>query len=297
MKIEGAGLTDRGRVRPHNEDSVLIDVEHGVFAVADGMGGHAAGEVASSLAVETITHMLCRPREEGADLPDLLRRSIEEANRRIAARGEANPECRHMGTTVVAALADGARFCIAHVGDSRAYLVRDGELHQLTSDHSFVNELVRLGMLSREQAARDPRRNVVTRALGSGTVVAPDILESDAAPGDTLLLCSDGLNTMLDDERILALVEACADDVDLAGERLVEAANAAGGEDNISVVVVRFADEDDVTAPTGPVSSGDAVPEPPSAPEAEGAPSPAPAGGDDDVRDAEDADTMEQNER
>ncbi|MEN6525478.1 MAG: PP2C family serine/threonine-protein phosphatase, partial [Candidatus Polarisedimenticolia bacterium] len=204
MKISGAGLTDRGRVRPHNEDSVLIDVEHGVFAVADGMGGHAAGEVASSLAVETITQMLCRPREEGADLPDLLRRSIEEANRRIAARGEANPECRHMGTTVVAALADGARFCIAHVGDSRAYLVRDGELHQLTSDHSFVNELVRLGMLSREQAARDPRRNVVTRALGSGTVVAPDILESDAAPGDTLLLCSDGLNTMLDDERILA---------------------------------------------------------------------------------------------
>ena len=152
-------------------------------------------------------------------------------------------------------------------------------------------------MLSREQAARDPRRNVVTRALGSGTVVAPDILESDAAPGDTLLLCSDGLNTMLDDERILALVEACADDVDLAGERLVEAANAAGGEDNISVVVVRFADEDDVTAPTGPVSSGDVLPEPRSVPEAEGAPSPAPAGGDDDVRDAEDADTMEQNER
>ncbi len=243
MKIAGAGLSDRGRVRPHNEDALLVDLDHGVFAVADGMGGHAAGEVASGLAIEALTERLARPRVDGADVVEMLREAIEESNRRIAQRSEQNPECRHMGTTVVVAVAEGDRYWVAHVGDSRAYLIRGGTLHQLTSDHSFVNELVRLGMLSREQAARDPRRNVVTRALGSGTVVAPDIVEGQAQPGDVLILCSDGLNTMLEDDHILELAVAAGADPAAICARLVDAANGAGGEDNVTVIALGFAGE------------------------------------------------------
>lgn len=240
MRIAATGLSDCGRMRPHNEDAHLVDVEHGVFAVADGMGGHAAGEVASGIAIDALRELLCRPRTGDPDVPELLRRAVDEANRRIAVKSDENPECRHMGTTLVVALVAGPRFWIAHVGDSRAYLLRDGAIQQLTSDHSFVNELVRLGMLSREQAARDPRRNVVTRALGSGTVVAPDIVEGIALPGDLLVLCSDGLNTMLDDRAICEVIERAGSDLERAARDLVEAANAAGGEDNVTVVVLGF---------------------------------------------------------
>jgi serine/threonine protein phosphatase PrpC len=242
MRVSGTGLSDRGRVRPHNEDALLVDLAHGVFAVADGMGGHAAGEVASSIAIEALTERLARPRADGVDVADMLRDAIEESNRRIAVRSDESPDCRHMGTTVVVAVTDGDGYWIAHVGDSRAYLVRDGEIHQLTSDHSFVNELVRLGMLSREQAARDPRRNVVTRALGSGTVVAPDILEGRARHGDVVILCSDGLNTMLDDHQILEVATGASGDIGRICTGLVDTANQAGGEDNITVIVLGFED-------------------------------------------------------
>lgn len=243
MKISVSGVTDRGRVRPHNEDALIVDLAHGVFAVADGMGGHAAGEVASGLAIDVVTELLARRRPSDEDAVELLRRAVDLSNERIASHSENSPEYRHMGTTIVVAIAAGARYWIAHVGDSRAYLVRGAEIFQLTSDHSFVNELVRLGMLSREQAARDPRRNVVTRALGSGAGVAPDIFEGEAAPGDVLVLCSDGLNTMLDDQRILSVLRG-AGSIERGSAELVAAANAAGGEDNVTVVVVSF-DADD----------------------------------------------------
>lgn len=240
MTLHGCGETHQGRVRPHNEDAFLVDLEHGVFAVADGMGGHAAGEVASGLAVETLSEILGRPRGGDEDAPELLRSAVEEASRRITSRSDEHPEFRSMGTTIVVVLVDGPRLSLAHVGDSRAYLVRSGTIRRLTSDHSFVYELVRLGMLSPEQAARDPRRNVVTRALGSGAPVAPDIWQGDLEPRDRLLLCSDGLTTMLTDEQILAVLDAAPEALEKACTSLIEAANSAGGEDNVTVVLLGY---------------------------------------------------------
>jgi len=255
MTICACGQTDRGLLRPHNEDALLISLDHGVFAVADGMGGHAAGEVASGLAIEAVREVLDRPRSPEDAMPDLIRRAIDEANRRIADRIQLRPEYRGMGTTLVLAVVEGERYWIAHVGDSRAYRIRGSEIRQLTSDHSFVNELVRLGMLSREQAARDPRRNVVTRALGSGPSVAADVVEEVAQPGDLILLCSDGLNSMLDDQTILATARAAEQDLDDGCRRLVAAANAAGGEDNVTVILVQPAGSRvDTTTPTQPVT-------------------------------------------
>ena len=240
MTIAAHGITDRGIVRPHNEDALHLDAEHGVFAVADGMGGHAAGEVASGLAVDALKEVFSQPRTSEVDYPALFRSAFEEANARIAQRIRENPECTGMGTTAVVAVVDGRRLWIAHVGDSRAYRIRNGMIEQLTSDHSFVNELVRLGMLSREQAARDPRRNVVTRALGSGPSVVPDVFHDMIQPGDIIVLCSDGLNTMLDDASILEEVERAGDDMERVCQSLVEAANQAGGEDNVTVVAASY---------------------------------------------------------
>ena len=263
MIVAGAGLTDRGRLRPHNEDSLLVEAEHGLFAVADGMGGHAAGEVASHLAIEAVRASLADAPKADGDMPARLRDAIEEANRRIAEQIEQQPECRGMGTTLVVAVSAGQRCWIAHIGDSRAYLIRDAQITQLTADHSFVNELVRLGMLSREQAARDPRRNVVTRALGSGAMVVPEIHEYRVEPGDTLLLCSDGLNTMLADERILAVALEAGAALEAICAGLIAAANAAGGEDNISVVAIRWQGDGELGdgwSPPAPPATGEAAP-------------------------------------
>lgn len=253
MKISAAGLTDKGLLRPHNEDALLLIDTHGVFAVADGMGGHAAGEVASHLAVEAIEETLAKRTEQlEVSIPELLLQAVEDANQRIARQMDEHPECRGMGTTVVIAVVHGGHFWVAHVGDSRAYLLRDNELRQLTTDHSLVNELVRLGMLSREQAARDPRRNVVTRALGSGTVVVPDIQHEQLLAGDRILLCSDGLTTMLGDRTIRELLSQPDLSLDEICTRLVQAANDAGGEDNVTVVLVELEGpcEDDPTRPS-----------------------------------------------
>jgi protein phosphatase len=253
VKISAAGLTDKGLLRPHNEDALLLIDTHGVFAVADGMGGHAAGEVASHLAVEAIEETLAKRTEQlEVSIPELLLQAVEDANQRIARQMDEHPECRGMGTTVVIAVVHGGHFWVAHVGDSRAYLLRDNELRQLTTDHSLVNELVRLGMLSREQAARDPRRNVVTRALGSGTVVVPDIQHEQLLAGDRILLCSDGLTTMLGDRTIRELLSQPDLSLDEICMRLVQAANDAGGEDNVTVVLVELEGprEDDPTRPS-----------------------------------------------
>lgn len=239
MKITGTGHTDKGRLRPHNEDALLVLPEAGVFAVADGMGGHAAGEVASRLAIEAVSEILSNDRE--GSVPELLQQAMEQANRKISSVIERCPEFRGMGTTIVVAVTRGSQLWIGHLGDSRAYLVRDGALTQLTADHSLVNELVRLGMLSREEAAQDSRRNVVTRALGSGSAVTPDVIDETIRGDDMILLCSDGLNTMLEDAAILEIAQDNAEDLAEVCRHLIAAANDAGGEDNITVVAFRAA--------------------------------------------------------
>ncbi len=258
MKLEACGRSDKGRIRPHNEDALLVDPETGLFAVADGMGGHAAGEVASRLAIEAVRDMMPEGAksagEQGIDA--LLRRTIAEANRRIADTIRSKPEYYGMGTTLVIGLVEDDRLWIAHVGDSRAYLLRDNRMALLTNDHSLVNELVRLGILSREKAATDPRRNVVTRALGSGASVVPDVSQETLRPGDVLLLCSDGLNTMVPDTAIELALASGGGDLEATCAALVDAANEAGGEDNVTVVLAGPAGDSDATA-SSEASTGD----------------------------------------
>ncbi len=243
MKPLAFGLTDVGRRREKNEDAFFLDTVLGFYAVADGMGGHAAGEVASHLAIETLGEAMRREGwdpghatyEEGAER---LQEAIAEANRRICESIVDHDERRGMGTTLVALVALDHRAIIAHVGDSRAYLIREGQIHRLTSDHSWVNEQVKLGLLTDDDAQRHPMRNIVTRALGSRAEVAIDLSIETLAPGDTFLLCSDGLNTMLSDPEIHEILTRHGGDPEAACQALVSAANARGGEDNVTVIVL-----------------------------------------------------------
>ena len=243
MKPAAFGLTDVGRRREKNEDAFVVDPALGLYAVADGMGGHAAGEIASTLAVTTLEESVrgggWRPdsASEG-DAARALEAAILDANRRICDSIQRHDEHRGMGTTLVALLALPGKAVLAHVGDSRAYLVRRGSLSRLTSDHSWVNEQVKLGLLTDDDAQRHPMRNIVTRALGSRPDVAMDLVVESLVPGDVFVLCSDGLNTMLSDAEIRALVEKHRGQPDAACRALVSAANARGGEDNVTVVVI-----------------------------------------------------------
>ena len=246
MNVRAFGLTDVGRRREGNEDEYRFDVGLGFFAVADGMGGHAAGEVAARLAVETMLEAVRRSSatETPSEFDPLiasssLREAIDEANRRICESIASHEEQRGMGTTIAAVLAAGDRAVVAHVGDSRVYLLREGRLLRLTSDHSWVNEQVKLGLLSDDAAQRHPMRNIVTRALGSRADVDVEIALESIRRGDVLLLCSDGLNTMLADDEIRDLLGAHHDDPEAAARTLVAAANARGGDDNVTVIVVR----------------------------------------------------------
>lgn len=234
--VESAGLTDPGRVRRRNEDSYVCAPP--LFAVADGMGGAQAGELASRIAAAVF-------REAGGadslDAQARLRSIIQEANRRIYARAARDPEVSGMGTTVTAALLAGEALAIGHVGDSRAYRIRDGELEQLTDDHSLVADLVRSGRLSPEEAELHPQRSVITRALGTDPAVEIDSLSLDARAGDVFLLCSDGLTTMVDETTLLKTV-AGSPSLAAAARALVGSANREGGEDNITVVLFSLAD-------------------------------------------------------
>jgi protein phosphatase len=241
MTGDAYGLSDVGRRRDSNEDEFLVDSALGVYAVADGMGGHAAGEVASGIAIRTLSRTL---RGDDGDWTDTawvageLRRAIDQANHEICDSVEAREEWRGMGTTLVALTVAGGTAVVAHVGDSRAYLLRDGNLHRLTSDHSWVNEQVKLGLLSDEDAQHHPMRNIVTRALGNRHDVEVDVSEEPIRGGDTFLLCSDGLNTMLGDDQIRDTLVRHRDVPREACRALVEAANERGGEDNTTVVVL-----------------------------------------------------------
>src|SRR5919197_926932 len=238
--VEQAFRTDTGRQRDANEDAYFA--QSPVFAVADGMGGAQAGEVASRLAAESFDAV-----QRGEESPEAYLRAIAKtANARIHRLAESDTSRSGMGTTLTAALVEGDEVGFAHVGDSRAYLFRDGELKLLTSDHSLVEELRRQGRLTDEQAEDHPQRSIITRALGPEREVVVDTMTYRARPGDVYLLCSDGLTTMVKEERIAAILTE-ADDLEAAVDRLVEEANAAGGRDNITVVAFRL-EEGEVAA-------------------------------------------------
>jgi serine/threonine protein phosphatase PrpC len=240
MKLVVGVRTDKGRVREGNEDDKLTDKTMGLYAVADGMGGHQAGEVASATAIEALRAAVA----SGTPIRD----AITLANDAVLERSAADERLRGMGTTMTAAtLAAGGTLLIGHVGDSRAYLVRDGELRQITEDHSLVEEMVRGGELTPEQAEVHPQRSVITRALGIDPGVEVDLYPVELQEGDRVLLCSDGLTGMVRTEEIAAVLQREPDPQKAASE-LVEAANEAGGEDNITVVLLDVVADDSPAA-------------------------------------------------
>ncbi len=247
MNRASFGMTDVGRRRDSNEDSFLDADDLGLYAVADGMGGHAAGEVASRMAIETLLQTMREQPWSGSqpgidEVGNALRDAIESANRKICESVETRAEWRGMGTTMVAMAAVGSDAVIGYVGDSRAYRLRAGQMERLTSDHSWVNEQVKMGLLTDEDAQRHPMRNIVTRALGNRVDVSVDLVTDVMRSGDVYLLCSDGLNTMLEDDEIRRLLAEHAEDPRRACEALVDSANDHGGEDNTTVIAVRVTD-------------------------------------------------------
>ena len=242
MILRSAARTDVGRRRRANEDCYAIVAELGYFVVADGMGGHKAGQLASRLAAEAATAALEALEGSAATLTEKLRCTIAAANREIYVAAQAKAEFSGMGTTVVSLLATDGRVALAHVGDSRAYLVRGGRIRQLTDDHSVVGELVRRREITESAAREHPHRHVLTRAVGVRREVAPDLAELTSAPGDLFVLCSDGLTGLVRDEEIAAAANASTD-LDAICAQLVDLANERGGEDNITVVLVRYEKE------------------------------------------------------
>ena len=275
VRYTAAAVTDRGRKRSSNEDAFGYSVEHGVYIVCDGMGGAAAGEIASSLAVDEVlklvtervaeritdrvtdraaVHATGNSEEDGSPahhpLPSIAEEAVVAANNAIHSRAQRNARLAGMGTTLVALLAsmpeEDRRVWILNVGDSRCYRLRDHHIQLCTQDHSLVEEQVRLGRMSRSEAARSPLRNVITRALGTQVSVTPDLIEAEVEPGDLFLLCSDGLTRELSDEKIESILNTSiggmnpeAVPLEELCNRLIQAANKAGGHDNITCLIVR----------------------------------------------------------
>ena len=239
MHITCAGRTDVGIIRSGNEDNFLVVADRGIFVVADGMGGHAAGEVASEMAVRFVARELGSLKGLGDDqVADRMRTAIRAANGAIFQRTLTEHDKRGMGTTVTALVLYDARFLIGQVGDSRAYLYRDGKLIQLTKDHSYVQEQVDAGYLTPEQARSHPYSNVITRCVGANSDVMPDIYLGTAQPRDLFLLASDGLTGMLDDAQLAELLGDKRGPEEQVDE-LVGEANRHGGLDNITAIIVR----------------------------------------------------------
>jgi protein phosphatase len=256
VNIEVGARTDVGRVRDNNEDAYRIEPSIGLYVISDGMGGEAHGEVASNLAVETIVEhcqaSLADPattnhgdlRPELSPRTNRLAGAVHLANRRIYELGERNLEQRGMGATVVAAWMEGLRLSLAHVGDSRAYLLRAAALEQLTADHSLVAEQVRQGLITPQQAESSELQNVLTRALGPHEEIGIDAGEHTLMPGDTLLMCTDGVSRMVTDEEIASTLMTSIS-AQQAADRLVDLANENGGIDNSTAIVVRIIPEPD----------------------------------------------------
>ena len=268
MELTFAAATDVGRQRTHNEDNFLIDKKLRLFLVADGMGGHAAGEIASSIAVHEIRdavhdnrdlierYRVDDPAVQPLEILQILEHAIQAACTTVYNRAQAEPDKRGMGTTasvlLIAGAPDHLRGFIAHVGDSRVYLARQNQCHQLTEDHSLMNELVRRGKLKRDQIENSPYKqfkNAVTRAVGVYASVEVDTFDFDILPGDRFLLCSDGLYAYLEDEAVPQLVSD--GDVREAPRRLIDMANAGGGHDNITGVIIRVGEAARASTETG----------------------------------------------
>ncbi|MFZ0395954.1 MAG: Stp1/IreP family PP2C-type Ser/Thr phosphatase [Terracidiphilus sp.] len=235
VHLSAAAVTDCGRKRSSNEDAFAYSVEDGVFVVCDGMGGAAAGEVASSIAVDEMMRVLS---SRSLPFPALAEEAVNVANQAVFSRAQNNPRLSGMGTTMVALVVQDSEAWVLNVGDSRCYRFRDGILEQITLDHSLVEEQVRQGRMTPSDALRSPLRNVITRALGTQSFVAPDCVQMEAAPGDAFLLCSDGLTREISDETIQDLLGAGGGLEDLAGQ-LIAAANNNGGNDNITCILVQ----------------------------------------------------------
>jgi protein phosphatase len=254
MKLEYAAHTHPGKQRPHNEDNFFILPEHHLYVVADGMGGHASGEVASLIAVEALANYFIETESETVtewplefDRPHTydekrLSTGIRLANRSVYEAAMEEEEYRGMGTTIVAMLLGRSMAYLAHVGDSRAYIVRDGDIEQITEDHSLVNELIKNQQLEPENVERFAHKNVIVRALGLGQDVEVDINRVDPRPGDICLLCSDGLTDLVDAPEILSVIQTGRSDLGAAAQTLAERANDAGGVDNITVLLLSFAE-------------------------------------------------------
>jgi serine/threonine protein phosphatase PrpC len=237
VRYQAAAVSDRGRKRPSNEDAFGYSVEHGVFLVCDGMGGAAAGEIASSLAVDEVMRILT-VRSANEPVDSVIHQAVATANEAIYSRSENNPRLNGMGTTLVSVVVDEGRVRIVNIGDSRCYRLRGKHLEQISEDHSLVDEQVRLGRMTAAEALRSPLRNVITRALGTQSKVTPDLFDLEVKPGDIFLLCSDGLTRELSDGKIEELLCAGGDLQQMCAS-LVEAANSAGGGDNITSLLVR----------------------------------------------------------
>jgi serine/threonine protein phosphatase PrpC len=252
-KIEIAELTDTGRVREHNEDAIGSDPDVGLMVLADGMGGYNAGEVASGIAVQIVTDLAIEAaaREELGAIDShsglmrqsiILRDAVYRSNKIIFQTAQSQTHCEGMGTTIVACMFYDNKVSIAHVGDSRAYRLRDGMLEQMTLDHSLLQELVDRGFYSHEEAQRSTNRNYVTRALGVEPTVEVEVHEYDVLPGDIYLLCSDGLPDMVEDDDIHLTISTFNASLDVVGQQLIELANDHGGRDNVSVMLAQVLD-------------------------------------------------------
>lgn len=238
MILRAAASTDVGLRRKANEDRYAVSPELGLYLVADGMGGHTAGQVASGLAAEAVLEAVQALEGASSSLAEKLRYAVAAANRSIFTRSTTEPQLTGMGTTLVAMLAAGGRAALAHVGDSRAYLIRGGRIRQLTDDHSIVGELLRRNEISEDDARDHPHRHVLTRALGVRPGVEPDLAELTPSPGDVFVLCSDGLTNHVEDEEIAKIV-GDPPDLQEACDRLVDLANGRGGEDNTTIILAQ----------------------------------------------------------
>src|SRR5690349_15564440 len=252
-KLRCVGLTDTGKVREHNEDTIAFDPDIGLLVLADGMGGYNAGEVASGIAVKTIVNLVreqveredlnLQDRDSGLSRPAIiLRDAIHRANKIIYQTARTQPQCEGMGTTVVAALFFDNKITVAHVGDSRLYRQRSDKLEQVTMDHSLLQELVDRGFYSAEEAQRAANKNYVTRALGVEPSVDVEIQEIPVQKGEVYMLCSDGLSDMVEDDDIHLTISTFGANLDNVAKQLIQLANDNGGRDNVSAVMAQILD-------------------------------------------------------
>ena len=236
MRIEGGARSDQGRVRTSNEDSFVADVGKRLFLVADGMGGHAAGEIASRITAEKVEEIVSAAGP-GSSMEELLQLAVQEANAAVHEAQKIQAECRGMGSTLTVLAFSDDRYHVAQVGDSRAYLWRKGSLTQLTQDHSLVWPLYKSGVITKDDISRNPRKNLITRSIGTQPQVEADLQAGDALEGDLFLLCSDGLTDVLSDDEIAGILSNGKADPQKLTDLLVAAANMGGGPDNITTVI------------------------------------------------------------